>query len=292
MKKFADLFVLGAGILWGIAGLFVAHMNSLGFAPVQISALRWIFSAIVMTVGILVISPKKLRIRFQDIWWFILTGIMCILLSSTLYFISIKETSAAVGNILMYTSPIWILVFSIIFFKEKTTVSKILSLILAIGGCAFATGLVGSGELNFSTYGIITGVLSGLFYGLYSILSKAILKVYDSVTVTLYTAIFAGIGALFIIDIPATAIQVVKTSAYIPVLLLVICVTIAPYTLYTIGLRHCKATRASIMACIEPMTSAIMGTLILKQSFTIFQFFGIIFILAAGFILQIKKDVA
>lgn len=290
MKRFADLFILGAGILWGIAGLFVSNMNALGFTPVQVSALRWIFSAILMTLGILIINPKKLRIRFQDIWWFMCTGIMCILLSSTLYFIAIEETSAAVGNILMYTSPIWILIFSVIVFKEKITVPKILSLILAIGGCAFATGVIGSNELNFSTYGIITGVLSGLFYGLYSIFGKAILKVYDSVTVTLYTAIFAGLGALFMIDIPATAIKVAETDAYIPILLLVSCVTIAPYTLYTVGLKHCKATRASIMSCIEPMTATFMGTFVLSQPFTMFQFIGILMILGAGFILQLRKD--
>ncbi len=290
MKKFADIFVLAAGILWGVAGLFVDHMKALGFTAIQISALRWIFSATLMTVGILIINPKKLKIMICDIWWFICTGILCILLSSTLYFISIVETSPAVGNILMYTSPIWILIFSIIVFKEKITVPKILSLILAIGGCAFATGVIGGAELKFSLYGIITGVLSGLFYGLYSIFGKAILKKYDSITVILYTAIFAGLGALFIIDIPQTAAKIVSVNAYIPILLLVLCVTIAPYTLYTIGLKHCKATRASIMACIEPMTAAFMGTVVLGHPFTGFQFIGILMILAAGFILQFRQE--
>ncbi len=290
MKKFADLFVLGAGILWGIAGLFVDHMGSLGFEPIQISALRWIFSAILMTAGVAIINPKLLKIQLHHIWWFVCTGIMCILLSSTLYFISIKETSAAVGNILMYTSPIWILIFSVIFFKEKITIPKILSLILAIGGCAFATGVIGGDDLNFSTYGIITGLLSGLFYGLYSIFGKAIMKMYDSITVILYTAIFAGIGALFLINIPQTAVQIAETNAYVPLLLMVTLVSIAPYTLYTVGLKHCRATRASIMACIEPMTAAFMGTFVLHQTFTVFQFIGILMILGAGFILQMNNN--
>ncbi|MBQ7096831.1 MAG: EamA family transporter [Clostridia bacterium] len=290
MKKFADIFVFGAGVLWGIAGLFVSYIGKLGFSPVQVSAMRWITAAILMTLGMLIINPKKLRIMLCDIWWFMCTGILCILLSSTLYFVAIEETSAAVGNILMYTSPIWILIFSIIFFKEKLTVPKLLSLILAIGGCAFATGIIGGAELKFSTYGIIAGVLSGLFYGLYSIFGKAILKKYDSVTVTLYTAIFAGVGALFMIDIPETTSQIINQNAYFPVILLALCVTIAPYTLYTVGLKHCKATRASIMACIEPITSAFMGTIVLGQPFTIFQFMGILMILGAGFILQLKTE--
>ncbi len=290
MKKFADIFVLAAGILWGIAGLFVSHMSTLGFTPIQVSALRWIFSGLIMFAAVLIISPKRLRINIRDIWWFLCTGILCILLSSTLYFVSIPLTTAAVANILMYTSPIWILIFSVIFFKEKINLPKIISLCLAVFGCAFATGIIGSGELNFNALGIVTGVLSGLFYGLYSIFGKFVLKKYDSVTVTLYTVLFAGLGALFIIDIPRTAYQITEIGAYIPILLLVVLVTIAPYTLYTVGLKHCKATRASIMSCIEPMTSAIMGTLILHQPFTAFQLVGIIMILGAGFILQMKKS--
>lgn len=291
MKRFADFCVLGAGILWGVAGLFVDYIGNLGFSPIQVSALRWIFSAVLMTVGIAIINPKKLRIRLCHLWWFVCTGIGCILLSSTLYFISIKETTAAVGNILMYTSPIWILIFSVIFFKEKITVPKIVSLVLAIGGCAFATGVIGGADLKFSTYGIITGVLSGLFYGLYSIVGKAIMRMYDSVTVILYTAIFAGLGALFIVDLPQTALMVAETNALIPTILLALAVTIAPYTLYTVGLKHCRATRASIMACIEPMTAAFVGTIVLHQPFTAFQFLGILMILGAGFILQMKtKD--
>ena len=66
-------------------------------------------------------------------------------------------------------------------------------------------------------------------------------------------------------------------------------VSIAPYTLYTVGLKHCRATRASIMACIEPMTAAVMGTFVLHQPFTEFQLIGILMILGAGFLLQLKN---
>ena len=243
-----------------------------------------------MFVSVLIVSPNKLRINFRDIWWFLCTGILCILLSSTLYFVSIPLTTSAIANVLMYTSPIWILIFSIIFFKEKISLPKIISLCLAVLGCTFATGIIASGNLKFSALGTITGILSGLFYGLYSIFGKFVLKKYDSVTVTLYTALFAGLGSIFIINIPQTMCHIVDTSSYIPILLIVALVTIAPYTLYTIGLKHCKATRASIISCVEPMTSAILGTFVLHEPFTVFQLMGIIMILCACFILQIKKD--
>ena len=290
MKRYADLFVLTAGILWGIAGLFVNFLTKLGFTTIQLSALRWIFSAILMVFIVFIFDKKLLKIQFKDIWVFVCTGIVCILLSSTLYFVTIPLATVAVANIMMYTSPIWILIFSLFFLKEKLTAKKIICLILAFLGCASATGIISSGSLKITPLSIVTGLGSGLFYGLYSIIGKIALKKYDSITVTLYTAVFAGIGALFMLNIPQTAeLIAAQPKATVPALCgLVILITIAPYTLYTIGLRLTTASRASIICCVEPMTSAIIGTLIIGEPFTFSQFLGIIMILGAGILLQFK----
>ncbi len=289
MKKFADIFILASGVLWGVAGFFVNHLIETGFTAVQVSALRWIFAATLMTVGIAIFDPKKLRIDPRDLGWFFCTGIVCILLSNTLYFIAIPLTTVAVANILMYTSPIWILLFSVIVFREKVTFSKISSLVLAVVGCAFAIGVIGGEKHAISPLGVVAGVLSGLFYGLYSIFGKIVLKKYDSITVILYTAIFAGLGSFFIINIPETISYIAQTNTLPIIFLMAVIVSILPYTFYTIGLKNCKATRASILACVEPITSVLVGTFILGQPFTIYQFIGIMMILGAGIILQTKK---
>ncbi len=290
MKKFAELSILIAGILWGLAGLFVSGLREMGFTSIQISSLRWIFSSAITLVAVLILKPGLLKIKLCDLGWFFCTGILCILLSYTLYFVTMPLTTVAVANILMYTSPIWIMIFSIIIFKEKITVKKIIILFLAVAGCAFATGIIGSKAIRFTPLGIITGLLSGLFYGLYSIFGKYVLKKYSSITVTLYTMFFAGLGSFFMVDIPATAQMVIENSAVLSAVLLALVVTILPYTFYTIGLKYCKATRASILCCIEPMTSAIVGTLVLCQPFSPFQIVGVIMIISAGIIIQIKKQ--
>ncbi len=290
MKKFAELSILIAGILWGLAGLFVSGLSEMGFTSIQISSLRWIFSSAITLVAVLILKPGLLKIKLSDLGWFFCTGVLCILLSSTLYFVTMPLTTVAVANILMYTSPIWIMVFSIIIFKEKITVKKIITLFLAVAGCAFATGIIGSKAIRFTPLGIITGLLSGLFYGLYSIFGKYVLKKYSSITVTLYTMFFAGLGSFFMVDISTTAQMVIENSAVFRAVLLALVVTILPYTFYTIGLKYCKATKASILCCIEPMTSAIVGTLVLHQPFSPFQIVGVIMIISAGIILQIKKQ--
>ena len=181
------------------------------------------------------------------------------------------------------------MIFSLIFFKENLTESKLTALFLAFFGCAFATGVISKSSLSFAPLGIVTGMLSGLFYGLYSIFGKFVLKKYDSITVTLYTVIFAGGGALFMINIPQTASLIVLERAYLLIILLAVLVTILPYTFYTVGLKNSSSMRAGILCCIEPVTSSLAGTFLLNQPFTLFQLLGIIMILLSGIILGFKK---
>ncbi len=290
MKKYADAFVILAGVLWGLVGPVTKCLRDMGLDPLQISALRWVFSGIIMFFGVLIIDKNLLKVRIRDLWWFVCTGILCVFLGSTLYFVTMPLATTAVANILMYTSPVWIMLFSIILFKERITLKKVVSLILAVVGCAFATGALNGGGFRITPLGIITGLFSGLFYGLYSIFGKFVLKKYDTITVTLYTVIFSGIGALFTLNFAETpAIIAANPTSLIYLATLVILMSIAPYTLYTLGLKHTPATRASIFSCIEPVTSAIMGTLVMSEPFSLNQLVGIIMILAAGLLLQIKN---
>ena len=290
MKKFADLFVLFAGILWGLVGPFVTNLNRLGVSSLHISALRWIFSAVFMFFIVLIFDRKLVKIHIKDIWMFACTGVLCIFVSSTLYFATIPLATVAVANILMYTSPVWIMIFSIIFFNEKVTLKKTAALLLAFCGCAFVTGVLEPGGFSITPLGLVLGLASGLFYGLYSIFGKLALKNYDSITVTLYTAVFAGVAALFMPNLGQTLpIVFGNREAVLNLSAIIFICTIATYTLYTLGLKLSSATRASIFACAEPVTSAIVGTLVLMQPFSAFQFAGIVFVLVSGVILQIKK---
>ncbi len=290
MKKYADIFVLLAGILWGLVGPVVKNLRVLGLTSIQISALRWIFSGILMFVIIFILDKKLLKIHIRDIWCFFCSGVVCVLMSSTLYFVTMPLASVAVANVLMYTSPVWVMFFAVTLFGEKVTKNKVLAILLAFFGCVLITGMLNPGGFAITPLGLVTGLGSGLLYGLYSIFGKAVLKKYDSITVTLYTAVFAAFGALFMIDIPGTFrlisgdINIVTNLAVI-----VFAMTIAPYTLYTLGLKNTLATRASVFCCIEPVTSAIVGTVFMREPFSLFQFAGIIMILAAGLVLQLKK---
>ena len=103
--------------------------------------------------------------------------------------------SLSTAAILLYTSPIWIMLMSVVFFREKLDRRKILALALAFAGCVLVSGISGNG---ITPVGLLVGLGSGIGYGLYSILGTVALRKYSPFTVTTYTFLFAAAGSWMI----------------------------------------------------------------------------------------------
>ena len=229
----STILILISGVLWGIMGLVVKRLTILGFTSVEVSSLRWIFSAVLLLLIVGVADRGKLRVRPRDLPKFAASGIFGMLALSTLLYMSMSRTSIAVADVLMYTSPIWVLIASVPLFGERLDKRKIIAVLLAFLGCAFVCGVFG-GVGRVSLAGILCGLGSGVAYASYSVVGKFILRDYDSVTLTLWSSVFAGIGALFMIDVPGVFTRLIGSpGSLIHVFRLAGVCTIAPFFLYS-----------------------------------------------------------
>ena len=259
-KKLAVLSVLLAGILWGCIGFFVRRYESLGLSSMQTAALRITLAAIIFAVFVLIYKPKLFKIRLKDIWCFLGTGIVSVGVFTFCYFKSIELSSLSVAAVLLYTAPAFVMLFSLIFFKEKMTVMKGVSLILAVLGCAMTTGVIG-GDINVTLAGLLFGLGSGVCYALYSIFSRfALDRGYEPFTITLYTFSFAAVFSIAACDVrPVIRVMTADFASvgYAVLFALVSCVL--PYVFYTLGLKFISASTASIIATVEPVVATIVG---------------------------------
>ena len=272
--------------------IFSDLMREAGFSPIQKSAVRLSVSAIILFASLAVFSPRHLRVRWKDIPFFVLIGVGSVFAMSTLYMTAIERTTAAVAAVLLYTSPIFILIASVILFKEKITRLKLLSLGLVVLGVVFVSGIIGGGEQTVDFFGVGAGLLAGIVYAAYSILCTYALRKYSSMTVTAYSFLFAAIANLLAADLPDICTTVVGAPG-IPAVLLVmlglgVITAVLPFTLYTLGLSHVEAGRAGILACIEPMTATLCSVFLLHEPCAGIQWAGILLILVAVVLLQIK----
>lgn len=282
MKKLAPYMVLLAGILWGIIGLFVRRFQTMGLGSMEIVCIRAITTTILLFLFLFIYDRKMLRIRIKDIWCFVGTGIFSIVFFNFCYFKAMTLTSLSVAAVLLYTAPAIVMVLSVILFKEKITVVKIVAFLLTFVGCVFVTGLLGGGNV-LNAEGILMGLGAGLGYALYSIFSRyALERGYHSLTISFYTFLLAMVGTFPLCDgrvMWESCAKDASTGMFCIVYGMVS--TVIPYIVYTRGLKEMENSKASILASIEPVAATLMGVLVFHEKLTINGIVGTALVLGA-----------
>lgn len=268
--------------MWGCMGILVRTLNEHGLNSMEITALRCIVTSICVAVILLILNRKAFVIRVKDIWCFIGTGIVSVAFFSFCYFQTMTLTSLSVAAILLYTAPTFVTLMAAVLFKEKLTGRKMVALILAFLGCVLVTG-IGGREMNIVPLGILTGLGSGIGYALYSIFGLyAIERGYTSMTITLYTFLFASIGTLPFVSYPKI-ISCFEGNGRLAVAAvgLIVLTTVAPYFVYTLGLEYMEAGKASVIASIEPVVATLIGVIIYKEEIGVMGLAGVLLVLGS-----------
>lgn len=280
MKKAAPLFVILAGCLWGSMGIFVRGLNACGLAAMDIVFLRVSGAALALGVCLLLFKRDKLRLRLRDLWCFLGSGIVSIVFFNFCYFSTIQMTSLSVAAIMLYTAPAIVTLFSIFLFRESFGPGKLLALFLAFAGCALVTGILEE-ETVLTAAGVLLGLGSGFGYAMYSIFGRyATAKGYSSATVSFYTFLFAAAGSLPFVRPVGIVNALQRAPQCLPLVFgLIFLNTLAAYLCYTAGLAHMEASKAAILASVEPVMAALIGFLLYKERIDRMTLAGILLVL-------------
>ena len=289
MKNKGLVAVLAAGTFWGTMGFFARSLYAAGFGPLEVAQTRITTGLILVGLYILLFNRSQFKVKLKDIWCFLGTGIVSLLLFSTCYFSALNYTSLAVAAILLYTAPFFVMLMSLLLFKEKMNGKKVFALLLAFTGCVLVSGV--GGDENFSWIGILLGLGSGFFYALYSIFGRyAINRGYGAWTMTFYTFLFCSVGCAFLCDwqVIGKSMQA-DHSVLLWVLGLGFVTAFLPYVLYSTGLEHMESSKASILASVEPVVSALFGVFVFHETLTLWGILGIAMVLGAIVVLNVKR---
>ncbi|MBO7430555.1 MAG: EamA family transporter [Spirochaetia bacterium] len=279
--------VIAAGVLWGIISIFIKGLNGGNLSPVQILQLRAIIASVLMAPCLFIIDKKLLCFSLKDIWMFIGTGVISLTFFSMCYFQTIIESGASVAVILLYTSPIFVILFSLALFKEKVTAVKLTALIMTFIGCIMVSGLGRDGG-GITAKGFIVGLGSGLGYALYSIFSRYALKKYHVLTITFYTFLFSGITIIPFSGLEMSSIISQPQLLLYGVGIAMFC-TVLPYLFYTFGMTKLETGKAAILVTVEPLVGTLVGCCLYGEPMTIVKAFGILLTFGAVILLGLKK---
>lgn len=275
-----SLQVIVAGICWGCLGVFSTRLGQFGFDSFAIAILRIVTAA----AFALVLLPRLWRLfgKLNFAQWqnLILQSLVGVLGMTLCYFYAVEKIGVSMAVALLYTAPIFSLVFAKILLKEIITPKAVILALIAVVGVACL--MLGDGiTLNA---GIVVGLLSGLCYSLYGILGKKAMAYNYPPALVFFSSV--TISSLVLLSLPTTwttyqTLLTLPIDAWLLVLGLSMIGTIAPYALYMNALNKMPATKAAVFTIIEPLTAILLAIVLLSQDIRPMQIVGIILIVGA-----------
>ncbi|MBQ6454955.1 MAG: EamA family transporter [Eggerthellaceae bacterium] len=280
--------VVLAGICWGLTGLCNRFITPAGFTQTQIMFMRGFIPLILLALYMLVFNRAAFKIKLKDLWCFLGSGLLSLTMFGVAYMSAMQEMSLSMAVVLLYTSPIFVILLSAPLFKERITLTKVIALVLVILGAVCTTGVI-LGSLTITAKGLLYDIISGLGYALYSIFSRfAFQRGYKPLTVTFYTFLFSVIALAFICD-PGEIPGLITTpgiAGWIVALGIVTC--LIPYLLYTKGLEGIENGTASILATIEMVVATLVSALFFQEPFGLTNLIGIALVFVGIVIMNVR----
>ena len=290
MKSRAFAMIITAGILWGTSGIFVHVLSPFGFSSLHMTFFRALVALVSLAVFILMRDKSLFKVTPKELLFFAGSG-LSFFSTASCYYISMQLTSVSTAVILMYSAPILVMIYSILFLGEKLTSSKKISILTMLIGCCLVSGVIGG--LKFDLWGIVIGGMAGVSYAIYNIVTKIEMRNGSNpLSATFYCFTFATIIALFVCEPTKISSLIAKNPPTIVLLILGlgICTCVLPYFLYTLSLKELPAGTASALGIIEPLSATIFSVVFFKESLGITSACGAILILSAVILLSKNKE--
>ncbi|MBI5166797.1 MAG: EamA family transporter [candidate division NC10 bacterium] len=284
------LLAMGAALLWGTLGILGKWLYGYNLDPLTVVFFRASLAFLALLLGLLLFRPHLLQVAKRDIAFFALYGLISIALFYVLYFYTLFLTSVAIAVVLLYTAPIFVTLIARLTFQEPLTPLKSAALIVTFLGCILVVRAYNPSELRLAWPSLLTGLGSGLTYGLFSIFGKKALDRYKPLTVLTYAL---GFGTLFLalLQRPRQLLQIeLPPQAWLLLIVLALGPTLLAFAFYTSSLRYLQASVASIVCTIEPVTAASLAALVLGERLLPGQLLGMVLVILGVAGLQLRSN--
>jgi drug/metabolite transporter (DMT)-like permease len=262
---------------------------------------REVIVALTMLVALSLLKPALLRVKRGHLRFLVLYGLALAIFNS-LWTLSVSLNGASVSTVLAYCSPAFTAMLGAWFLKERLDWSKLLAVGLSLMGCVLISGALDPSVWRVNLLGIVTGILSGLLYAVYSLLGRsASQRGLNPWTTLMYTFGFAAVFMLAFnllgqcwlpgaITRPADFLWLGNSVAgWGLLLLLAMGPTLAGYGMYNVSLTMLPSSVANLIVSLEPAFTATIAYFLLGERLTWVQVGGSLMILGGVVFLRVYE---
>lgn len=276
-----------AASIWG--GMYVvSKVVLMTIQPLVLVWLRYVVALGTLTaVGL--VTRQSWKIRRRDVPLVIEIGLIGYAGSIWAQFLGTKLSTAQMGAMITSATPAFMVIFGRLLLKEKITIRRIGSVLLASIGVLFVIGVDTTNHVNESGGFILT--LAALTWALMSVLVKRVPHNYSLLAVTFYAILFATLaitpGVIPQVTNIAPAI-LVNSDTLGGVLYLGVISTAGAFFLWNKGLQLTEASSGGLYFFFQPLVGTILGWTILEEKIS--WSFGVGALLIMGGVLLVLRE--
>lgn len=277
------LYMALAASIWG--GMYVVSKIILATVqPLELVWLRYVVALITLAVCI-VATKQSWKISWRHLPLVSAVGIVGYAVSIWAQFLGTKLSTAQMGAMITSATPAFMVVFGSFMLKERITVLRALSVLLATIGVLMIVGIGGLSP-SYELGGVIL-IVAALTWALMSVLVKRISKDYSQLTVTMYaiaiaTMCITPIAISQLIHTPASTWQ--QPSMWSGILYLGVVSTAGAFFLWNKGLKMVDASSGGLFFFFQPLVGTFLGWLILGEVVAVSFWLGAALIVSSIFL--------
>lgn len=231
-------------------------------------------------------NAKKNPRNLLDLLIYGLAGVSCCQFT---YFLTIQLSSAGVGTILQDLSPVLILLVVCIQQKRAPRLFEVFSIVLALGGVFMLTTHGSLTNMAISPAALVVGIISAFCVVIYTIWPQNLQKQYP--TPMLQGWAFLMGGTFFALVFRPWRMNYVPNAAGIAGIAAVVLIgNVLAFSCYMSGVMYIGPQKSSLFSFAEPVTAAIISTLVLGSPFTVWDAIGFVCIFLMLVLLFISNE--
>ncbi len=202
---------------------------------------------------------------------------------------SIKLTTVSKATFLSNLAPIVVIIFSLIFLKERFSKFFYLAALLSMVGMLMLLGE--SFKFNKSQFiGDLLGVLTAVWYGSYIVTISQLRKKYNSTSIMFLSGIVTAIILLIVSILFEQSLIPQSTFTITIIFLLGFICQFMGQSFITYSLAYLSASLSSLCLLIQPIAATVLAYFFFQEKLTTIQFFGSALILIGIYIARTRYE--
>ena len=302
--------LLGYALVWSAVALWALNatvskviLESADLSPLRLSEVRSTGAALLLLLGVALWRPRSLRVTRRELGFLVVFGIAGLAFVQLFYFVAIQRLEIGIALVIQYLTPVFVALWARFVVKEPVRRRLWVAIGLSLAGLSLVVDLWRGMTLDGA--GVLACLAAAVAYAAYVLMAeRSVQRGRDAFSLLAWGFLFAALFWALVQPWWTFPVDRVDGQASLdgrlegfdaPVALLlsyvVLLGTIVPFVMLVTALHYIRATRATILAMLEPVLAALVAYAWLGEELTAPQIAGALLVLGGVGLAQSARPV-